>query len=86
MNILIEEGYCYQVLNRLLDVTSATKANMLMKLASNTSVVELDVQEACQRGFEELANWTMPETDFLYLIDDFILVCIPKKGEKTIKC
>ena len=84
MVIGIEEGYCYQVLNRLLDVTTATKANMLMKIAKNSSVEELDVQEAYQRGFDELADWTIPETDLLYLIDNLILVCLPR--EKAIKC
>lgn len=86
MNITINEGYCYQVINRLLDVTSRRKADMLMKMAQSKSVEELDSQEASRRGFDELAEWAVPETDMLYLIDDYILVCIPKGKEEGIKC
>lgn len=78
MNITIEEGYCYQEINRLVDVTSAAKANALKDMAQSKSVEELDFQEASRRGFEELAEWAIPETDLLYLIDDYILVCVPK--------
>ena len=84
MNITINEGYCYQVINRLLDVTSRRKADMLMKMAQSKSVEELDSQEASRRGFDELAEWAVPETDMLYLIDDYILVCIPNRKGKAI--
>ena len=86
MNITIKEGYCYQEINRLLDVTTVAKATKLMKMAQCKNIKELDIEDASRRGFEELANWAMPETDMLYLIDDYILVCIPKKTGETYKC
>ena len=80
MELRIKEGYCYQVINNLLDVTTPSTARMLMKLASSKGAVEVTQDNALERGFEELANWSIPEYDRLYIIDDFILVCLPKEG------
>ena len=60
--------------------TTPNSASMLMKLASSKGAVEVSHDDALDRGFEELANWSMPEYDRLYIIDDFILVCLPKDG------
>lgn len=78
MDLRIKEGYCYQVINNLLDVTTPSTAKMLMKLASSKGAVEVSKDAAMDRGFEELANWAMPEHDSLFIIDGFILVCCPK--------
>lgn len=80
MNLRINEGYCYQVIDRLLDVTTPSTAKILKKLASTKGAVEISKEDAIERGFDELANWSMPEHDLLYVIDDYILVCIPKGG------
>lgn len=80
MDLKIGEGYCYQVIDRLLDVTTPSTAKMLKKLASSRGAVEISKEDAIVRGFGELANWSMPEHDLLYFIDDYILVCIPKNG------
>lgn len=80
MVLKIEEGYCYQVIDRLLDVTTPSTARMLSKLATIKGAVEITKGHAIERGFDELANWSMPEHDLLYVIDDYILVCIPKDG------
>lgn len=80
MELIIKEGYCYQVINNLQNVASPSTACMLMKLASSKGAVEVSQDDALERGFEELANWSMPEYDRLYIIDDFILVCLPKNG------
>ena len=80
MELRIKEGYCYQAINNLLDVTTPSTARMLMKLASSKGVFEVSQDDALDRGFNELANWSMPEYDRLYIIDDFILVCLPKDG------
>ena len=80
MELRIKEGYCYQVIDRLLDVTTPSTASMLIKLASSKGAVEISQEDAIERGFDELANWSMPEHDLLYVIDDYILVCIPKDG------
>lgn len=80
MDIRIIEGYCYQVINRMLDVTTPSTARMLMKLSLSKGAVEVSQANAKEKGFEELANWAMPEYDRLYLIDNFILVCLPKES------
>lgn len=80
MELRIKEGYCYQAINNLLDVTTPSTARMFMKLALSKGAVEITKGDAIERGFDELANWSMPEHDLLYVIDDYILVCIPKDG------
>lgn len=80
MKLAIKEGYCYQVIDRLLDVTTPATAIMLQKLVSTKGAFEISRDEAFNRGFTELANWSIPEYDNLFIIDDFILVCFPKNG------
>jgi len=80
MELKIKDGYCYQVMDRLLDVTTASTANMLVKLAASKGFAEISKEDAFERGFCELSNWSMQEHDRLYIIDDFILVCLPKDG------
>lgn len=80
MELRIEEGYCYQIINRMLDVTTPTTADFLKKLSITRGSIEIKKDEAIDRGFEELANWSMPEHDRLFVIDNFILICIPKVG------
>ena len=81
MELRIEVGYCYQIINRMLDVTTPTTADFLKKLAITRGSIEIKQDEAIDRGFEELANWSMPEHDRLFVIDNFILICIPKVGD-----
>lgn len=80
MELRIKDGYCYQVMDRLLEVTTDSTTDMLVKLADSKGFVEISKEHAFERGFCELANWSMPEHDRLYIIDDFILVCLPKDG------
>ena len=80
MILKIEEGYCYQVIDRLLNVATPSTAIMLKKLALSKGTIEISKEDAIERGFDELANWSMPEHDQLYVVDDYILVCIPKHG------
>lgn len=80
MELGIKDGYCYQVVDRLLEVTTTSTANMLVKLADSKGFVEISKEDAYELGFCELSNWSMPKHDRLYLIDDFILVCLPKNG------
>ena len=80
MELRINEGYCYQIIDRLLDVTTPSTARMLKKLASTRGAVEISKEDAIEKGFEELGNWAIPELAQLYVIDNYILVCIPKDG------
>ena len=69
MELRIEEGYCYQIINKMLDVTTPTAADFLKKLAITRGSIEIKKDEAIDRGFIELANWSMPEHDRLFVID-----------------
>ena len=81
MELRIEEGYCYQIINKMLDVTTPTAADFFKKLAITRGYIEIPKDEAIDRGFEDLANWSLPEYDRLFVIDNFILVCIPPKAD-----
>lgn len=81
MELRIKEGYCYQAINRLLNVTSSKTAGFLMELASTKGAVEISKDKALEKGFEELASWSRPERDRLFVIDNYILICLPKVGE-----
>lgn len=81
MELRIEEGYCYQIINKMLDVTTPTAADFFKKLAITRGYIEIQKDEAIDRGFKDLANWSLPEYDRLFVIDNFILVCIPPKAD-----
>lgn len=80
MDLRIKEGYCYQVFDRLMDVTTSSTASMLMKLALSKGAVEVSQDYAWEKGFSELANWSIPGHDRLFIINDFVLVCLPKES------
>ena len=77
MKLRIKEGYCYQVIDKLLNKMTPSTANKLSKLASSKWVFEISKEDALKRGFEELVNWSKPE-DFLVLVGDDYLVCLNK--------
>ncbi len=78
MYFKIKEGYCSQVVNGLLNVTSETDANAFNKTACSTKVKEANYHEACYISFEELTVWGIQEMNVLYLLNDDKLVCLPK--------
>ena len=75
----IPAGGMYQEWQHLMDLVEEDTAKSLEALASekNWRIVQPDEAKEC--GFEELVDWSVPETDVLVLIDDNYLVCIPKK-------
>ena len=82
MYFKIKEGYCSQVVNGLLNVTSETDANAFNKTACSTKVKEANYHEACYISFEELTVWGIQEMNVLYLLNDDKLVCLPKGRRK----
>ena len=53
-------------------------AKTLEQLANKRGWRKVQVDEAKAMGFGELAEWSVPETDVLVLIDDNYLVCLHK--------
>lgn len=82
MYFKIKEGYCSQVVNGLLNVTSETDANAFNKTACSTKVKEANYHEACYISFEELTVWGIQEINVLCLLNYFKLVCLPKERSR----
>lgn len=72
--LYIEEGTPYQNVDGLFEVANEQSANLLQLWADTNGFCELSHDEACDRGFVELAEWAKPETDALFCIDDVVLV------------
>ncbi len=77
-NIVIPSGGMYQEWNCLMDLVEDDTAKKVEQLASTKGWREVQVDEAKEMGFGELAEWSVPETDMLVLIDDNFLVCLHK--------
>ena len=66
----------YQEWSHLIDLVNDDIAKSLERLANTKGWREIATTEAEDMGYEELANWSVPETDMLVLIDDNYLVCL----------
>jgi hypothetical protein len=79
-NIKIPSGGMYQEWNSLMDLVEEETSKALEQLANTKGWREVQAVEAKEMGFGELAEWSVPETDALVLIDDTFLVCL-RKGD-----
>ena len=79
MKISINEGYCYQTIGHLIDVTTSSTAQLIMNLAAEKGVEVITQDEAFNRGFIELSSWSISTKDILVCIDGLILICINSK-------
>lgn len=77
-NITITVGGMFQERNCLMDIVEEGIAKTLEQLANTKGWREVQACEAKDMGFGELAEWSVPETDALVLIDDNYLVCLHK--------
>lgn len=77
-SIPIPVGGMYQEWSCLMDLVEDNTAKTLEQLANTRGWREVRVDEAKEMGFGELAEWSVPETDALVLIDDNFLVCLHK--------
>ena len=77
-NIKILAGGMYQEWSCLMDLVEEDTAKTLEQLANTKGWREVQACEAKDMGFGELAEWSVPETDALVLIDDNYLVCLHK--------
>ena len=79
-NLKIPIGGMYQEWSCLMDLVEEDTAKTLELLANTKGWREVQACEAKDMGFGELAEWSVPETDALVLIDDTFLVCL-RKGD-----
>ena len=77
-NLTIPIGGMYQEWSCLMDLVEKDTAKKLEMLANTKGWREVQVCEAKDMGFGELAEWSVPETDALVLIDENYLVCMHK--------
>lgn len=74
ISLQIATGTPYQYVDGLFEVANEQAAALLQLWADTKGCSELSHDEACGRGFAELAEWSKPETDVLFCIDDVVLV------------
>ena len=79
-NITIPIWGMYQEWMSLIDLVEENTAKKLEIIATQKGWHIIQPQEAIDMGFEELVNWSKPETDMLVLVGDDYLVCLPKEG------
>jgi len=77
-NLKIVPGGMYQEWSCLIDLVDDETAKSLERLANLKGWREIQALEAKEMGFEELVEWSIPETDRLVLIDNNYLVCMHK--------
>lgn len=70
----IEEGTPYQYADGLFEVTEQQTADLLQLWADTGRFKEISRDEANILGYKELGEWSNPEEDLLFLIDDLVLV------------
>ena len=83
-SITIPAGGMYQEWSCLMDLVKEDTAKKLEQLANANGWREVQSYEAKELGFGELAEWSVPETDVLILIDDNYLVCLSKEYCKSL--
>ena len=83
-SITIPVGGMYQEWSCLMDLVEDDTAKILEQLANTNGWREVQSDEAKEMGFGELAEWSVPETDVLMLIDDNYLVCLSKEHCKSL--
>lgn len=74
MKLQVEIRTPYQYIDGMFE-SSEQQATDLLKLWADTGKFrEVSRDEAMDLGFRELAEWSQPDTDALFLIDDVVLV------------
>jgi len=74
----IPAGGMYQAWMSLIDLVEEDTAKKLNEIAATKGWKEVQPKEALDMGFEELVNWSKPESDVLVLVGDDYLVCLNK--------
>ena len=75
MRINITEGYLYQTIDGMTEVTDKSFSDYLIYKAANSHCEVLSKDEAINKGFIELAKWSTPDDRLLFIDDNFLLCC-----------
>ena len=85
-HLSIPAGGMYEEWGCLIDLVENDSAKRLEELAQRKGWREIKREEALEMGFDELLDWSIPETDVLVLIANEFLVCLNKKDYQSSIC
>ena len=74
MRLQIEMGTPYQYVDGLFETSEQQATDLLQLWADTGRYREVSRDGAVNLGFGELAEWSQPDADALFLIDDMVLV------------
>lgn len=78
-HLTIPSGGMFQEWMNLIDLVEEDTAKKLESMALENGWREIQPKEALDMGFEELVDWSRPDTDKLVPIGKEYLVCLSKK-------
>lgn len=78
-SIKIPAGGMYEEWGCLMDLVEEDTARWLEEMAQIKGWREVKPEEVADMDFDELVEWSIPETDVLILIGDEYLVCLNKE-------
>ncbi len=78
-SIKIPAGGMYEEWGCLIDLVEEDTAKWLEEGAQSKGWSVVKPEEVANMAFEELVEWSVPETDVLILIGDEYLVCLNKE-------
>jgi len=76
----------YEEWECLIDLVEEDTAKRLEDIAQRKGWREVKREEVANMGFDELLDWSVPETDVLILIDDKYLVCLNESDYQSSIC
>lgn len=76
--IKIPVGGMYEELGCLIDLVEEDTAQWLESIAQSKGWREVKREQVANMDFDELLNWSVPDTDVLVLIDNEYLMCLNK--------
>ena len=80
MRLQIEMGTPYQYVDGLFESSEQQATDLLQLWADTGRFREVSRDEAEDLGFGELAEWSQPDADALFLIDDVVMVALNRQS------
>ena len=85
-HLSIPPGGMYEEWECLIDLVEEDTAKWLEDIAQRKGWREVKRDEVANMGFDELLDWSIPDTDVLVLIGDKYLVCLNKDDYQSSIC
>ena len=85
-HLSIPPGGMYEEWECLIDLVEENTAKWLENIAQRKGWREVKRDEVANMGFDELLDWSIPDTDVLVLIGDKYLMCLNKDDYQSSIC